>query len=74
MKKKLQNEIAKAVLMKNVVPLSIAEHEDLLLKIKLEVAKALEVVQTLAGTLEPTNAVLQSKFCAVDLLQCDTPK
>ncbi|XP_021905575.1 uncharacterized protein LOC110820426 isoform X2 [Carica papaya] len=61
MKKKLQNEIAKAVLMKNVVPLSIAEHEDLLLKIKLEVAKALEVVQTLAGTLEPTNAVLQKE-------------
>ncbi|OMO94641.1 hypothetical protein COLO4_16236 [Corchorus olitorius] len=52
MKKKLQDEIAKAVLMKNGTPLSISENEDLVSKIKSEVKQTLEVAHTLASALE----------------------
>ncbi|KAK3225707.1 hypothetical protein Dsin_005569 [Dipteronia sinensis] len=50
-RKKLQNEIAKAVVMKNGVPLSISEHAALVTKIKLEVA------QTLGDTMEESEVV-----------------
>ncbi|KAK2663595.1 hypothetical protein Ddye_002169 [Dipteronia dyeriana] len=50
-RKKLQNEIAKAVVMKNGVPLSISEHAALVAKIKLEVA------QTLGDTMEESEVV-----------------
>ncbi|XP_039042886.1 uncharacterized protein LOC120181934 isoform X1 [Hibiscus syriacus] len=46
MKQKLQDEIAKAIIMINGAPLSISENEELISRIKKEVA------QTLAGTLE----------------------
>ena len=44
MKKRLQDEMAKALLMKNGAPISISEYGDLVSKIKTEVA------QTLAAT------------------------
>ncbi|GMJ06593.1 DDT-RELATED PROTEIN1 [Hibiscus trionum] len=48
MKKKLQDEIAKAIIMKNGAPLSISENEELISRIKKEVAQTLEVAYTLA--------------------------
>ncbi|GKV25085.1 hypothetical protein SLEP1_g34580 [Rubroshorea leprosula] len=51
MKKRLQDEIARAILMNNGAPLSISEHEDLVSRIKLEVAQTIEVAHTLANTL-----------------------
>ncbi|XP_022738994.1 uncharacterized protein LOC111291471 isoform X2 [Durio zibethinus] len=59
MKKKLQDEIAKAILMKNGAPLSISENEDLLSRIKSEVAQTLEVAHTLASALEVSETVLE---------------
>lgn len=49
MKKRLQDEMAKALLMKNGAPLSISEYDDLVSKIKTEVA------QTFAETVEATD-------------------
>lgn len=60
MKKRLQDEMAKA-LMKNGAPLSISEYGDLVSKVKAEVA------QTLAETVEPTE--LKGVFLILDLLQ-----
>ncbi|KAI9173682.1 hypothetical protein LWI28_004800 [Acer negundo] len=54
-RKKLQNEIAKAVVMKNGVPLSISEHAVLVTKIKLEVA------QILGDTMEESEVVLEEE-------------
>ncbi|KAK8616573.1 hypothetical protein V6N13_018118 [Hibiscus sabdariffa] len=48
MKKKLQDEIAKAIIVKNGAPLSISENEELISRIKKEVAQTLEVAYTLA--------------------------
>ncbi|XVF12330.1 hypothetical protein REPUB_Repub08aG0107200 [Reevesia pubescens] len=59
MKKKLQDEIAKAILMKNGVPLSISENEDLVSRIKSEVAQTLEVAHTLASALEVSDIVIE---------------
>ncbi|XVF40390.1 hypothetical protein PTKIN_Ptkin05aG0141000 [Pterospermum kingtungense] len=58
MKKKLQDEIAKAILMKNGAPLSISENEDLVSRIKSEVAQTLEVAHTLASSLEVSETVI----------------
>ncbi|KAK9277889.1 hypothetical protein L1049_027446 [Liquidambar formosana] len=55
MKKKLQDEAARAILAKNGVPLSISEHKDLVSKIKTKAA------QTLAETLEATDMVPKKK-------------
>lgn len=63
MKRKLQDEIAKAILMKNGAPLTISENEDLVSKIKLEVAQTLEVAHTLASALEMSEMVLEGMFC-----------
>lgn len=49
MKKRLQDEMAKALLMKNGAPLSISEYDDLVSKIKTEVA------QNFAETVEATD-------------------
>ncbi|XP_039046535.1 uncharacterized protein LOC120186728 [Hibiscus syriacus] len=57
MKQKLQDEIAKAIIMKNGAPLSISENEELISRIKKEVAQTLEVAYTLAGTLEVSETV-----------------
>ncbi|KAE8709678.1 Zinc-finger domain of monoamine-oxidase A repressor R1 protein, putative isoform 2 [Hibiscus syriacus] len=57
MKQKLQDEIAKAIIMKNGAPLSISENEELISRIKKEVAQTLEVDYTLAGTLEVSETV-----------------
>lgn len=46
MKKKVQDEVAKAILSRNGIPLSISEQIDLVSKIKAETA------QTLANSLE----------------------
>ncbi|XVE58720.1 hypothetical protein DITRI_Ditri04bG0191600 [Diplodiscus trichospermus] len=58
-KKKLQDEIAKAILMKNGAPLSISEHEELVSRIKSEVAQTLEVAHTLASALEVLETVVK---------------
>ena len=63
MKKKLQDEIAKAILMKNGAPLSISENEDLVSRIKSEVAQTLEVAHTLATALEVSGTVIEGMFC-----------
>ncbi|XWS37674.1 hypothetical protein CRYUN_Cryun19dG0065400 [Craigia yunnanensis] len=62
MKKKLQDEIAKAILMKNGAPLSISENEDLVSRIKSEVAQTLEVAHTLASALEVSETVLEEDW------------
>ncbi|KAK6261297.1 hypothetical protein QUC31_007113 [Theobroma cacao] len=62
MKRKLQDEIAKAILMKNGAPLTISENEDLVSKIKLEVAQTLEVAHTLASALEMSEMVLEDDW------------
>lgn len=49
MKKRLQNEMAKALLMKNGGPLSISEYDDLVSKI------TTEIVETLAEAAESTD-------------------
>ncbi|XP_059658993.1 uncharacterized protein LOC132305356 [Cornus florida] len=49
MKKRLQDEVARAILLKKGAPLSISENDNLISKIKAEVA------QTLAETLEATT-------------------
>lgn len=54
MKQKLQDEVAKVILLKNSAPLSISEHEDLVSKIKTETAKVH------AETLEAINMVPKS--------------
>ncbi|KAM7526240.1 hypothetical protein LguiA_016142 [Lonicera macranthoides] len=56
MKRKVQNEVARALIMNNGVPLSIAEHENLVFKIRAEAA------QTLAETLEETEMLTKSMF------------
>ncbi|KAB2001320.1 hypothetical protein ES319_D12G293900v1 [Gossypium barbadense] len=61
MKKKLQDEIAKAILMRNGAPLSISENEELLSRIKSEVAQTLEVARTLASTLEVSETVVDEE-------------
>lgn len=58
MKKKLQDEIAKAILLRNGAPLSISENEELLSRIKSEVAQTIEVARTLASTLEVSETVV----------------
>lgn len=68
MKRKLQDEIAKAILIKNGVPLSISEHEDLISRIKSEVAQTLEVARTLASSLEVSETVIAGMFCILDYL------
>ncbi|XVF09652.1 hypothetical protein REPUB_Repub07fG0112900 [Reevesia pubescens] len=62
MKKKLQDEIAKAILMKNGAPLSISENEDLVSRIKSEVTQTLEVAHTLASALEVSKTVLDEDW------------
>ncbi|KAM7475379.1 hypothetical protein LguiB_022622 [Lonicera macranthoides] len=54
MKRKVQNEVARAIIMNNGVPLSIAEHENLVFKIRAEAA------QTLAETLEETETLMKT--------------
>ncbi|MBA0690019.1 hypothetical protein Goari_007717 [Gossypium aridum] len=61
MKKKLQDEITKAILMRNGAPLSISENEELLSRIKSEVAQTLEVARTLASTLEVSETVVDEE-------------
>ncbi|KAM7488708.1 hypothetical protein LguiB_026192 [Lonicera macranthoides] len=56
MKRKVQNEVARALIMNNGVPLSIAEHENLVFKIRAEAA------QTLAETLDETEMLTKSMF------------
>lgn len=56
MKRKVQNEVARAIIMNNGVPLSISEHENLVFKIRAEAA------QTLAETLEETETLTKSMF------------
>lgn len=58
MKKKLQDEIAKAILMNNGAPLTVSEHDDLVSRIKMEVVQTLEVAHTLVNTLEASNIVV----------------
>ncbi|KAL3529323.1 hypothetical protein ACH5RR_008645 [Cinchona calisaya] len=43
-KMKLQDEVAKAILLRNGAPLSITEHQNLVSKIKVEICKPLQVV------------------------------
>lgn len=66
--KKLQDEIAKACLMKNGAPLSISEHVDLVSKIKLEVA------QTLSRTVEASEAMVNGMFWRLDILKIWIPQ
>ncbi|XP_021292531.1 uncharacterized protein LOC110422844 isoform X2 [Herrania umbratica] len=62
MKRKLQDEIAEAILMKNGAPLTISENEDLVSKIKSEVAQTLEVAHTLASALEMSEMVIEEDW------------
>ncbi|XP_034673663.1 uncharacterized protein LOC117904943 isoform X2 [Vitis riparia] len=59
MKKRLQDEMTKALLMKNGAPLSISEYDDLVSKIKTEVA------QTFAETVEATDPKKKQRSDAV---------
>lgn len=46
MKQKLQNELAEAIIAKNGVPLTISEHEAIVLQVKDELAQArVDVIQ-----------------------------
>ncbi|KAK8521364.1 hypothetical protein V6N12_005272 [Hibiscus sabdariffa] len=72
MKKKLQDEIAKAIIAKNGAPLSISENEELILRIKKEVAQTLEVAYTLAGTLEVSETVdEEEEDCRLDAVRSE---
>ncbi|XP_039044630.1 uncharacterized protein LOC120184162 [Hibiscus syriacus] len=69
MKKKLQNEIAKAIIKKNGAPFSISENEALIKRIKSEVA------QTLASTLEVPETVdeevMLKEDCRLDAVRSE---
>lgn len=56
MKKQLEGEVTAAILLRNGAPLSISEHENLVSKIKAEIA------QTLAETLEGLDTRMKSMF------------
>ncbi|KAK8569461.1 hypothetical protein V6N13_046513 [Hibiscus sabdariffa] len=72
MKKKLQDEIAKAIIVKNGAPLSISENEELISRIKKEVAQTLEVAYTLAGTLEVSETVdEEEEDCRLDAVRSE---
>ncbi|THG18584.1 hypothetical protein TEA_019138 [Camellia sinensis var. sinensis] len=55
MKMNLQDEVARAIVMKNGAPLSVSEYQELVSKVKAEVAR------TLAVTLEAKDTVMKKK-------------
>ncbi|KAL7192360.1 hypothetical protein ACSBR2_024236 [Camellia fascicularis] len=55
MKMNLQDEVARAIVMKNGAPLSVSEYQELVSKVKAEVAR------TLAATLEAKDTVMKKK-------------